>query len=183
MNLFVFRCEELLCVWIWGITVCFDWRNQCLIWLKHCFVFCLMWRIKQETFVLWIVMHNKQVLPSGVVFQRRNLTERDFTAVTSEWEEFRFRQMFFRPMVHQAFRILEEVIAKTTSEEKIIGKWSEKYVICKSITVNFACLMGSHIMGSVRKWDKIYQDWKVSNDSFVPYLCGSSFAYYYRLVI
>jgi hypothetical protein len=71
-----------------------------------------------------VLPSGEQVLPSGVVFQRRNLTERQFTAVTSEREDFRFRQMFFRPMAHQAFRILEEIIAQTTSEEKIIEKLS-----------------------------------------------------------
>ena len=87
-----------------------------------------------------VLPSGEQVLPSRMVFQRRNLTERQFTAVTSEWEDFRFRQMFFRPMAHQAFRILEEIIAQTTSEEKIIEKLSGEisYVICKSITVGIA---------------------------------------------
>jgi hypothetical protein len=45
------------------------------------------------------------------------------------------------------------------------------------------CIMGLQIMKSIGYWDQIYPDWQVPNYSFVLYVCGSSFPYYYHSVI
>jgi len=43
--------------------------------------------------------------------------------------------------------------------------------------------MGSWILGSIALWDQIYPGWQVPKYFFISNVFGSSFAYYYQLVI